>query len=412
MLARVGMTNDLDIELTAPVPQEIVRTSISGRVVEPDNVTGHAQAQVFVNSLGHGVVGAVTADNSGYWQLNDIPAGAVTVTAYSLDRRRRGLGVGTAVANSTAFILTPLTGTSRVVGRVETSSGLPVANAIVAGGEALARTDTNGAFVLTGVPQGAAKISAGLEAQYAPGGFPRIGSATVNVLPEIDNYAVIRLPAVGQVIGRVTDANGNPVTGDGKNVAIPLPQEHGFAWVKIGDDWTFPIPKHCGGRLRGERTGASCGPGCGTILEQDSTGTDDQIVAALQDAVTAVNQVIARRLGDGPAVTPGSFGWTRVSVRFDGDTAIANIQYLPEGKVNGTVLNDQGVPIGVPGGAFDGSRAGWNRAAHNSASGERFLGSCFRRVQFCAFAPRRLGVAGGITLLSRGHYDQRSHHTV
>jgi hypothetical protein len=118
-LDRVGTTNDLQITLTAPVPQEIVRTSISGRVVEPDNVTGHAQAQVFVNSLGHGVVGAVTADNSGYWQLNDIPAGAVTVTAYSLDRRRRGFGVGTAVTNSTAFILIPLTGTGRVVGRVK-----------------------------------------------------------------------------------------------------------------------------------------------------------------------------------------------------------------------------------------------------------------------------------------------------
>jgi hypothetical protein len=112
----------------------------------------------------------------------------VTVTAYSLDRRRRGFGVGTAVTNSTAFILTPLTGTGRVVGRVETSSGLPVANAIVAGGEALARTDTNGAFVLTGVPQGAAKISAGLEAQYAPEDFPRIRLLPqVNVLPEIDN---------------------------------------------------------------------------------------------------------------------------------------------------------------------------------------------------------------------------------
>jgi hypothetical protein len=50
-LDRVGITNDLQITLTAPVPQEIVRTSISGRVVEPDNVTGHAQAQVFVIRL-------------------------------------------------------------------------------------------------------------------------------------------------------------------------------------------------------------------------------------------------------------------------------------------------------------------------------------------------------------------------
>ena len=56
---------------------------------------------------------------------------------------------------------------------------------------------------------------------------------------------------------------------------------------------------------------------------------------------------ILRRLGDGPAVTPGSFGWTKASLRFDGDTAIANIQFLPEGRVNGVVVNDQGVPIGA-----------------------------------------------------------------
>lgn len=341
-----GETNDLTIVLTPPVREEIVRTSVQGRVVEPDNVTPHPQAKVFISAGPYGVVGAVTTDEAGFWKIDDIPAGPVNIKAFSSDGRRKAESRGNAVTNSVAFILTTLTGTGTVVGRVETSAGVPVANAIIAGGETLVRTDTNGFFRTTGVPQGNAKISAGLEARYAPGGFPRIGSASVNVLPDIDNVAVIRLPAVGQIIGRVTDANGEPITG--KNVAIPLPEQKGFAWVRLDENGRFTFPNM---GLGDYIVSAPAPPvqekETDELLEELRTAADDQIAAALKDAVTAVSQSILRRLGDAPPVTPGSFGWTRTSVTYDGETAQANFSYLPEGKVTGMVMNDQGVPIGA-----------------------------------------------------------------
>lgn len=343
-LTRVGTTNDYPIVLTpSEQQQEIVRSSISGRVVEPDGVTGHGQARVFVSSHAtRGVVGAPTTDENGYWQVNDIPTGPVTVQAYSQDGRRRGLGRGEVVKDSLSFVLTALSGTGSVIGRVETSNGNAVANAIVAGGEALVRTDANGVFQLTGVPQGLAKLSAGWE-PTTTNEFTRVASTMVNVLPEVTNFAVIRFPAVGRIIGRVIDATGRPVTG--QNVAIPL--DHGFAWTPLTADGLFEFPNL---PVRDYIVSAPAPPvdiNVDEVLDGAAGGTDDQIAAALRQAVSAIGQVTLRRLGDAPVTTPGSFGWTTARLGFDGDTARVLIRYLPEGRVSGQVLNDRGVPIGA-----------------------------------------------------------------
>jgi hypothetical protein len=45
---------------------------------------------------------------------------------------------------------------------------------------------------------------------------------------------------------------------------------------------------------------------------------------------------------------PSTFGYVEnVRIRFDGDNVRADIQFLPQGTVSGTVLNHQGVPIGA-----------------------------------------------------------------
>src|SRR5262249_24466395 len=153
-------------------------------------------------------------------------------------------------------------------------------------------------------------ISAGVEAKDAPGGFPRVGSATLNVLPDVDNLVVIRLPAVGQIVGRVTDANGNPITG--QNVAIPL--NHGFAWVKLDATGHFQFPNMAVHDYILSAPAPPVDADVDEILDSAAGGSDDQVAAALQQAAIAVSQVALRRLGDEPQTTPGSFGWTPASV--------------------------------------------------------------------------------------------------
>lgn len=345
-LIEVGTTNDLAIVLTAPEVHELDRSSLRGRVVDADGVTGHAQARVYISQGTASVIAASTAGNDGYWQVDDIPTGWVDVQAVSRDGRHRAQGRADVISSATAFVLTTLSGTGDVVGRVEMSDGRPATNALVAGGLTLVRTDGNGLFRLTGVPQGPTRIAAGLEAADAPGGFPRVAHATVTVLPGVEIGAVLRFPAAGRIIGQVVDAYGDPVTH--QNVAIPLPGAGGFAWAKLDANGRFEFPN----LPPGDYIVSAPAPPVSEedverILEEAAGGSADQIAAALRQAVTVINRVVARRLGDAPTLTPGSFGWTTVSLRSDGETASADIQYSPEGQVRGTVLNHQGVPIGA-----------------------------------------------------------------
>src|SRR6185295_14097907 len=98
---------------------------------------------------------APIADSDGYWAANGIPVNTYDIVAVSFDGKRKGerrdvLASGGAVAQ----VNVALQGVSVVVGRVENSVGAPVANALVAGGEAIVHTDANGVFRLTGVPTG------------------------------------------------------------------------------------------------------------------------------------------------------------------------------------------------------------------------------------------------------------------
>ncbi|PYK96334.1 MAG: hypothetical protein DME19_20025, partial [Verrucomicrobia bacterium] len=176
-----GQTTNVTINLNSLVTV-VTRTDMRGRVFETDGVTPHAGAQVFVGNFINGrlgnLVAAVTADANGFWSANQIPVGTYDVAAVSVDGKRKGVrnGVG-AVAGAVSQVNLTLQGSAAVIGRVENSVGMPVANAIVAGGDTLVRTDTNGLFQLSGVPEGNRTISAGLERNPAAGiDFPRLGS--------------------------------------------------------------------------------------------------------------------------------------------------------------------------------------------------------------------------------------------
>ena len=102
-----------------------------------DRVAEASEAQLMAARTGWGT--ALSADPEGFFSAEDLPTGAYSVEAFSQDGRRRGTGIGEAVSGHTAFFTVTLNGTGVVVGRVENSSGQPVAQALVAGGDGVQR---------------------------------------------------------------------------------------------------------------------------------------------------------------------------------------------------------------------------------------------------------------------------------
>ena len=338
VLSQVGETAELRIELTAPTPAEIIRTQVRGVVTEADNTTPHNRAQVFMRGV-NGVVGVAESNDAGYWEMDDVPAGTYTVTAISQDGKRKGdrNGVQTS-AGAISYVNVALQGTTVVAGRVENSSGQPVANALVAGGSALVKTDANGLFTLTGVPIGQRTISAGLEAKYAPNNFPRLGSEGVDALPGVTNFVVVRLRPAGVIAGQVHDANGFPVSGI--NAAIPM--EKGFLWTKVDQNGFFKFINVPPGEYIVSAPAPPVRKTAEELEELADSGADEELMAAIQDAFASYAGA-----STGTNHNPGTWGYTKTTILNDGHTAPADVKYFPMGSVSGVVVNDQSVPIGA-----------------------------------------------------------------
>lgn len=338
VLSQVGETAELRIELTAPTPKEILRTTVRGVVTESDNMTPHNRAQVFIRGP-DGVVGVAESNDSGYWEINDVPVDTYFVTAISQDGKRKGERTGVqASAGAITYVNIALQGTTVVAGRVENSSGQPVANALVAGGSALVKTDSNGLFTLAGVPIGFRRISAGLEAKYAPNNFPRLGSESVEALPGVTNFVVIRLHAAGVIAGQVRDANGFPVSGI--NAAIPV--EKGFLWTKVDQNGFFKFINIPPGEYIVSAPAPPVRKTAEELEELADNGSDEELMAAIQDAFASYAGV-----NTSTNFNPGTWGYTTTTVLNDGHTAPADVRYFPVGSVSGIVVNDQAVPIGA-----------------------------------------------------------------
>lgn len=345
LLSQPGQIEDITVVLTAPTPEEVLRTSLAGLITEPDNITPHSGATVFLRNIQGRVVASTQTDASGVFQFNDIPVGSYYVGAFSVDNRRKAERNGVqAIAGAIAFVQLPLNGTARVIGKVINSMGQPVTNALVAGGEALVRTDATGQFTLTGVPLGLRNISAALEGRFAPQGFPRLGSASLDVLPGVDNYVLVQLRSAGIIVGTVRDANGFAVPF--VNVAIPM--EGGFAYTKANASGIFRFINMPPGEYTVSAPAPPVSASEEELLEQLRSEENDQIMAALTEAFTRYSGVNTPSVGGtNTPFTPGSWGYTTTAIVADGDTGQANITYLRQGTVAGTVRNHQGVPIGA-----------------------------------------------------------------
>lgn len=348
-LSTPGEVRTLDVVLSAAVAG---RGGLQGRVLEPDNRTPHAGARVLV-MRGESPLRAIVADADGLWQVSDLPEGSYNLAAISRDGRRKGKRGNVGVAAGTAgFADISLNGTATVRGRVLTSAGdRGVANALVAGGEVLARTDTNGFFVVEGVPIGRATLNAGVErseAGFPPKSepafqFPRFGSAALEVLPGEDNFVAIQLEPRARITGRVFNADETPKAG----AMICHPTDDGFEFIFADASGRFvwesvPVGKPFQISVPGETP---------PINELSLPTADDvradpaEALARALEAFMGINDPFLN--GKGAAFVASSHDERSVVLNFDGDSRDITFRIRPKGRVTGRVLNGQGVPIGA-----------------------------------------------------------------
>ena len=339
--------------LVVALPDKVIpRGSLYGTVFESDHLTPHAGARVLIgqyegNKL-HNVVRMIDAGEDGNWHASDLPAGEYDVVALSFDGRRKGMRLDYVVQPNTAAVVDiALEGTTRVFGRVQFEDGRPAGGALVAGGLTLVRADDQGRFVLEDVPTGRRTISAGLERNPAAGvDFPRLGSASLNVVNGVDNYVVVGLRAAGRIYGRVLDVRGMPIGG----IRVAIPVEGGFYWTDADAQGNYVFEGLSLGRYTVSAPANAVSPQLDVngLNEQIRSGNEDEILAAFEEAIRVFIGA------DDPLITgeqrnfrPVTWGFTEAWLQFDGQSVQANIRMLREGTVAGRVLNHQGIPIGA-----------------------------------------------------------------
>ncbi len=326
--------------------------TLRGRVLEPNNVTPHAGARLFVR-VGENPFRAVTTAEDGSWQVTDLPVGTYNLAAISRDQRRFGRRNLVPVAGgATNFADISLNGTAVVRGRVITSGGdRGVANALVAGGDVLVRTDANGFFTVTGVPVGRQSLNAGVERSeegHEPKSdpafdFPRFGSATLEVLPGDDNFVVIQLAPSARITGRVFNPDGSPKG----RAMICQPTDEGFLFIYADENGRFtwenlPVGKRIQFSVPSES------PPINETAVPSSEEVRSDPAAALARALETfmgINDPFLNGLG--AVFQPSSHDDRAVTLNFDGDSREVIFRIRPKGRVTGRVLNGQGVPIGA-----------------------------------------------------------------
>ncbi|HEY6225693.1 MAG TPA: hypothetical protein VI282_01090, partial [Verrucomicrobiae bacterium] len=348
-VSQPGEVRDVTVILSA---SQIERGSVAGRVLENDNTTPHPGARIFVK-VGEAAIRSATADDSGFWQVDRLQSGIYNLVAFSQDSRRIGLRNNIAVAaGGTNVIEIILNGTATVRGRVLTPAGdRPVANALVAGGDALVRTDANGFFTATGVPTGRRAISVGVERTEEgfpaksdpPFDFPRFGSASLDVVAGDDNFVIIQLNAAASIHGRVLDANGVPAP----NATICQPEDSGFFFINADGGGNFvwenlPIGKRLQFSVPGETPPIN---NTSVASGEDARQNPEAALTGALQVLFGVNDPLLN--GAGASFNPGTFDAKVVTLDFDGESREIIFHLRAKGRVAGRVLNGQDVPIGA-----------------------------------------------------------------
>jgi hypothetical protein len=349
LLDMPGETTNVVIALPTNV---VLYATLGGQVFDSDNITPVPNAKVFIGQYAgtvvKGVVSIVTADATGSWIATNVPIRRLDVVAVTFDGTRKGVRSGIVPnANSITYANVTLEAATTVYGQVTFDDGRPATNALVAGGIALVRSDVNGNFQLQGVPVGSAIISAGLERNPAAGiNFPRLGSSSANIVEGEANYVVVKLRPAGRIFGKVFDAQGNIQPG----IRVAIPQQGGFYWTDAdtNGNYVFENLGLGGYTLSAPANAVAPQLNQSDLLNQINSGDEQQILAAFNEAITVfvgANDPLIN--GDQLKFRPSSWGFTTANIAFDGANVNADIKFIVQGSVSGTVLNGQGVPIGA-----------------------------------------------------------------
>ncbi|HXH06729.1 MAG TPA: carboxypeptidase regulatory-like domain-containing protein [Vicinamibacterales bacterium] len=218
-----------------PLAEIVLKTGVlAGQVFRADGVTPAAGVPVFTSRGG-----LATTDASGSYRIEGLPEGELTVRAIDQARFEQATAATTIAGGRTVTANLRLAGGfATVSGVVLDADGTPVANAVVGGGLALARTGADGQFTLGEVPLGSRTLTAVDEARALS------GSTTVTLAIAGEHAKVqIVLEARGTIAGRVFEADGTtPVAGlkvfllGGRNLSTTTDANGGYEFrlVPVG----------------------------------------------------------------------------------------------------------------------------------------------------------------------------------
>ncbi len=341
-----------------------------GRVFRSDGATPAEALRVLVGSLRGGlremeVFDESTSDAAGGFAFENLPARTFSLVA--LDPASGEIGYSQVLVEDglTTSANVVLQATGAVEGVVRDAQGNVVAGALVAGGTALGTSDANGFFTIEGVPPGERVIEAGNPLNR------RRGRATVTVLAGRTSSVAIALEARATLVGRVLDANGNPVPR--ATVRLPTPDGYRFVFANNGGFYRFPeielashlvqapgpdqrtliefmlregIPVESAFTAIPPDMPADLGGSAPPISQSgDAAAIAAAYAAALNTASQAFVDSSTRFENELPVNTAGGFGWTRVELFQDSVTVSADVRYLAQGSVSGTTVDANDAPV-------------------------------------------------------------------
>jgi hypothetical protein len=181
-------------------------TTITGRITSAANGIGIGGARVVFYG------GKAIADGNGNYQIANVPAGSVQLTASAGGYQNYSVTINVGIQSSANFALTPSTAAGSVTGHVISSpTGTALSGVTVrySGGSAI--TDSAGAFAFSAVPGGTYDFTAQL------GGWVSV-TTRINVQPAIASILNLRMATGAKLSGRVTNSSGSPLAGATVNI--------------------------------------------------------------------------------------------------------------------------------------------------------------------------------------------------
>ena len=343
-LGESGATKELNIVLTDTT---VYTGEVQGWMYEADGSSPHSNGFVYAlqdNAQGP-IVGAARTDQFGFFSISNLPVGSVAMVAVSSNETRRTAYQSVQVIrDGVSYANLSLEGLETVSGLVSMPNGTPVEGALVAGGESIVLTDENGEFITTGVPTGNRQISVGIYADHPLArGFPRLAQERLNVAPGRTNYVSIVLPSQGRIAGTVLDAAGMPQA----STQVVIPGQTGFAYTYTDEFGDYAFSPWSPGRRAQVTASVIPLPVDRDVIETFDEAVQTRDVGQIQSAASSVFALYATSFIREEEPPQGRFGFSYAEVTGDGVTAVANIQYLNQGTVEGRVENPDGVPIGA-----------------------------------------------------------------